>query len=313
MQNDDNQDPDTLGTADDEAGNEMNASGEDVIAEEQPLLDKGPGTRLREAREAKGLDLDQVTAKTRIPLHQLESIEAGDFAALPSRTYALGFSRTYARHLGLDEREIGDAVRAELADSEAGAAMRANNFEPGDPARVPSRGLMWFSIFAIVLLVAGGFAFYRTYLAPGSGPGSLVAQQQAEDAAERAAASSDALRDARGGDEVVDPDGAVVFTALEEGIWVKFYDGSGSQLMQKQMAKGETYTVPAEAAGPQVWTGRPDALSITIGGRSVPKLAQEDQIMKDIPVTAEALLARDAPEPELEAEPVAADAQPAAG
>jgi hypothetical protein len=90
----------------------------------------------------------------------------------------------------------------------------------------------------------------------------------------------------------IDPNGAVAFTALEDGVWIKFYDADGRQLMQKQMAKGETYVVPQDAKGPQVWTGRPDAFEITIGGREVPKLAEEDMVMKDVPVTAEALLSR---------------------
>jgi hypothetical protein len=88
------------------------------------------------------------------------------------------------------------------------------------------------------------------------------------------------------------PSGPVVFTALQDDTWVKFYDANGEQLMQKQMAKGESYTVPADAEGPQIWTGRPYALAITIGGRSVPKLSEEDEIVRDVPVTAEALLAR---------------------
>ena len=86
--------------------------------------------------------------------------------------------------------------------------------------------------------------------------------------------------------------GEVVFTALEPGIWVKFYDADGLQLMQKQMALGERYAIPADAKGPQLWTGRPDALSITIGGRQVPKLAEQQATMRDVPVSAEALLAR---------------------
>ena len=64
------------------------------------------------------------------------------------------------------------------------------------------------------------------------------------------------------------------------------------RLMEKQLARGESYTVPAEARGPQLWTGRPDALAITIGGRQVRKLAEDDTVMRDVPVTAEALLAR---------------------
>jgi len=89
------------------------------------------------------------------------------------------------------------------------------------------------------------------------------------------------------------PAGAVVFTAREAGIWVKFYDRNGRQLMQKQMELGESYTVPADADGPQVWTGRPDALAITIGGTPVAPLADGERVVRDVPVTAEALLARE--------------------
>ena len=86
-----------------------------------------------------------------------------------------------------------------------------------------------------------------------------------------------------------------MFTALADGVWVKFYDASGKQLMQKEMAKGERYTVPADAQGPQVWTGRPYALGITVGGKPVPKLSEADEIVRDVPVTPEALLARGKP------------------
>ena len=89
--------------------------------------------------------------------------------------------------------------------------------------------------------------------------------------------------------------GPVVFTALEQGVWVKFYDGNGTQLMQKQMALGETYSVPANVPAPQLWTARPDALKITVGGREIPRLATQQQIVKDVPVTAAALLARNVP------------------
>jgi hypothetical protein len=89
--------------------------------------------------------------------------------------------------------------------------------------------------------------------------------------------------------------GPVAFTALEPGIWVRFSDGSGKRLMEKQMALGESYTLPADAAGPKVRTGRPDALRITVGGKEVPRLAAKPVNVRDAPVSATALLARPAP------------------
>lgn len=247
----------------------------------------GIGEQLRAAREAQGLSLSQVAAETRIPQRHLETIETGDFSALPARTYAVGFTRTYAKLLGLDDVAVTESVREELDRQEPQTRLRPQSFEPGDPARVPSRGLVWLAVLALLLLLAGGYFFMRTYFAPAAELPSLVEQENAS----RAAAAAQQKR-AAAATPADAPSGPVVFTALEEGIWVKFYDANGQQLMQKLMAKGETYTVPEDAQGPQLWTGRPDALTITIGGRPIAKLADDDVVMRDVPVSAQALLAR---------------------
>lgn len=250
----------------------------------------GIGARLRAAREVKGLTLEQVAAQTRIPQRHLQTIESGDFSALPGRTYAVGFVRTYAKTVGLEQGDAVASVRAEL-DAQSGIEdSRPATFEPGDPARVPSRFLGWFALFALLLLLAGGFFFFRAMFAPAGELPSLVAQEEARQAAQaRPAANSRPQAVATGG--------AVVFTALDGPLWVKFYDASGAQLMQAEMARGDTYTVPADANGPMLWTGRPEALAITVGGRSVPKLAEEQVTIRDVPVTAAALLARGRPAP----------------
>lgn len=248
------------------------------------------GSQLRAAREALELTLAHVASKTRIPLRHLAAIEKGEFAALPARTYAIGFARSYAKTVGLDQRVIADQVRTELGDEKPGERYAdTQTLEPGDPARVPSRGLVFFSLAAILLLLAGGFMFYRTFFAPGSGPGSILPAEQAA----REAADAQAARMTAGGDRpAIDPRGEVVFTALEDEVWVKFYDGGGNRLMERLMAKGERYVVPADAENPQIVTGRPYALAITIGGKAVPKLSEEALTVADIPVSAEALLAR---------------------
>lgn len=251
------------------------------IAEDATLF--GVGDRLRRAREDAGLTLEDVASETRISLRHLADIERGDWDALPGRTYAIGFARNFARAVNLDQGEIAAGVRAELDAREPSTSYGAAKFEPGDPARVPSNALAWLSVLGIVLLGAGLFFFFRPYFSPAAELPPLVrdeAEAPDPDAATGPVAAAP------------DPQGAVTFTALEEGVWVKFYDENGAQLMQKQMEAGEIYTVPADAVGPQLWTGRPDALAITIGGREVPKLSEEDQVMRDVPVTAEALLAR---------------------
>ena len=252
----------------------------------------GIGEHLRAAREARGLSLADVAAETRIPQRQLVSIEAGDFARLPGRTYAIGFCRTYARLLGLDPEAVVAEVRAELDSNDPDPRHRAAGFEPGDPARVPSRLLGWLSALAVILVLAGLFAFTRTFFMPAGQLPSLLDQQPAQQRAARISPQAHAPAPQAASAAKTGP---VVFTAIADGVWVKFYDSSGKQLMQKTLAKGESYTVPGDANGPKVWTGRPEALAITVAGKPVAKLSETQRTMKDVPVTPAALLARAAP------------------
>jgi len=247
------------------------------------------GEQLRAAREARGLTLEEVAAETRIPQRHLATIEEGNFAALPARTYAIGFARNYAKMVGLDDDDVADLVRVELDSQDPRPRNRPATFEPGDPARVPSRSLAWLSILAVILVLAGLFFAVRTYFAPAAELPSLVEQEQAEQAAAEAQQRAAAQPAAQAGPA----SGPVVFTALEEA-WVRFYTPEGT-LTERLMVKGDTYTVPADANQPMLRTGRPDALQITVGGRPVPKLAEEQTVVSDVPVTAEALVARSRP------------------
>ena len=118
---------------------------------------------------------------------------------------------------------------------------------------------------------------------------SLIEQQEAEQAAAAARQRGSAPRAAG----AATASGPVVFTALDEA-WVRFYTPEGT-VAEMLMARGDTYTRPADAGQPMLRTGRPDALQITVGGRPVPKLAEEEQVMSDVPVSAQALLARGRP------------------
>ena len=228
----------------------------------------------------------QVAAITKIPERSLAAIEAGDYAALPARTYAVGFSRTYARAVGLNEKDVIEAVRAELSAHAPHDVSRAPvTFEPGDPARVPSSKVAWLAALAAVVVLLGVYAFWRSYIAPAGALPSLLPAEQPTAVAQPSPASAPAPQPTGG---------PVVFTALEQGVWVKFYDGAGNQLLQKELAQGESYTVPNGVPDVQLWTARPDALSITVGGQAVPKLSDQQRTMKGVPVTAAALLARGA-------------------
>jgi cytoskeleton protein RodZ len=72
-------------------------------------LPAGPGSAgdaLRQQRQALGLEIADVAAALRIKPAYLAALEAGLPDRLPGHTYAIGFMRAYADHLGLDSGEI---------------------------------------------------------------------------------------------------------------------------------------------------------------------------------------------------------------
>jgi cytoskeletal protein RodZ len=94
-------------------------------------------------------------------------IEAGDFSGLPSRTYATGFTRSYARALGLDADSYVAALRQELLGVQSPSGQNSlTDFEPGDPARVPSARFAWVAALLALVLIAAGLVFWRNYYVP---------------------------------------------------------------------------------------------------------------------------------------------------
>ena len=77
------------------------------------------GDVLRQQREALGLELGEVAAALCIKPGYLAALEEGRPDRLPGLTYAVGFMRAYADHLGLDAGEILRCFRREAAGLDA--------------------------------------------------------------------------------------------------------------------------------------------------------------------------------------------------
>ena len=69
---------------------------------------EGLGKRFKQAREAKGLTLDEAARMTKIRPSRLAEIEADDFSQFPSLAYAKGFLLIYGKFLDVDVSEYMD-------------------------------------------------------------------------------------------------------------------------------------------------------------------------------------------------------------
>jgi transcriptional regulator with XRE-family HTH domain len=253
------------------------------------------GVRLRSAREALRLSRADIAARTKIAERHLAAIEEERYGDLASSTYAVGFSRAYARAVGLDEREIAQAVRVELDLVDEVETPTKQTFEPGDPARIPSLRTAWVAGAAALVVLGVVVANWNSYIFPAISLPDLIQDAPPPKAAKPAPAPAAAMPVTQG---------PVMITATQPGVWVKIVDAQNKQLFQKEMAQGESFTVPADAAEPLLRTAWPDALAVTIGGRPVPPLADKRTLVA-VPVSVAALLARGAP-PASTAGPIAA-------
>jgi len=149
------------------------------------------GATLRAARIARGEAADAVANALKMKREQLDAIESDDFAKLPGRTYAVGFVRAYARHVGLDAERILQRFKDERAGELA---------KPVDlvfPDAVEERQLPNGSILVLALLIAM-VIYGLTYLtmpsrkaATAKAQEPVVVVEQAQAQAEAAAVDSD--------------------------------------------------------------------------------------------------------------------------
>lgn len=70
------------------------------------LPGEGMGQRLRAAREAAKLSVEDVAAQLRLSARQVSALEAEGFEQLPGRTFVRGFVRNYARLVHLDPEPL---------------------------------------------------------------------------------------------------------------------------------------------------------------------------------------------------------------
>lgn len=255
---------------------------EDQAPDQASLFPKSTGDKLREAREALGMTLADVANHTRVPTRHLEAIEQGEYASMPSPTYAVGFAKAYARVVGLDEQAIGAEVRnnpqlplAPVTDYET--------YQPRDPKRVPSPGLTMVAGGIGLLVVLAVIIWYGTSLFRGSDEPVATPIENTIAAAPEPTPT---------------PVSASHVALIATGsVWVKVRDEAGATLFEKTMTPGERYEVPTDANGPMIDVGRADQIQVTVNGSVVPPLGSGRTAIKGMPISAAALQARGSGQP----------------
>ncbi len=118
-----------------------------------PAPPQTAGAVLKAAREAQGRTLPQLAEATRVSRHYLQAIEDMRADLLPSRPFAVGYAKSYARALGLDAEDLAERFRRELPDPE-GPSLRAPVGVAGEdkPPRFRILAVAAVMLISVVLL-----------------------------------------------------------------------------------------------------------------------------------------------------------------
>lgn len=208
---------------------------------------------LRSERLRQKLDLADIAKETCIRSQFLEAIEQGDTDALPGQTFVVGFVRSYARALKMDEDSVVNAYRDEQEHKKTGscqsingqeanaqrksetvikAAAGATSFEP------PRRGVpKWLAPF---IGLVGAILSWSWFNADGH-PAGLIEQQQIAEVTRLAAIQAEfALND-----QIEAADKATLARTTEED-WQSF-----SGIVEARLALADADATP-EAGNPSV-------------------------------------------------------------
>ena len=122
------------------------------------------GKLLRDAREAKGIAIEDMAEKLHLLTDVVRGIEQCDFEEMPSRVFVRGYVRNYARLVGLNAQEMLDKFdQAHPEDLSHLKIDKTPHLPTDSPAASRFAGVVtWVTVLAIVILFVVWWYGYLT-------------------------------------------------------------------------------------------------------------------------------------------------------
>jgi cytoskeleton protein RodZ len=235
---------------------------------------RGIGTRLRSARERKGLTVLQAAEKLHVDAHVLEALEAEDFAALGADVFARGHLRRYAELSGESPAELQSLYARGMPVSRPDLTHIPHAEPRPRSARVlPAllvvvgfgvAGLLWW----ILTLSRQGAQRLPEQLPAASAAFGSAAARAAPGGAAPGVLAPDSGRGARTAVSGASAGGAQVSLLLKfaELNWVDISDADGQRLLQGLIESGSTRELRGTPPL-RVVLGNASAVGLALDGR----------------------------------------------
>lgn len=128
------------------------------LSKEIALEKEAPvGTRLKKARQAKKLSIEQVSEALNIGKSYIHAIEKEDLANMPALSFTLGFVRSMAVHYDLDPLEISTTFKESLLQKDVNNDLK-DEFKTIIPPQKPDMNYILIgSIIGLIAIVGAGY------------------------------------------------------------------------------------------------------------------------------------------------------------
>lgn len=257
------------------------------------------GAYLKGERESRKVSLDAMSRATKIRRVILEAIEKDQGEAVLPEAVVKGFMRTYARHLGLDPREVL-ALYAKW--QEGNKAEERGDILPPGKWRIPPHYMVAGAVGVIVIIVMTLLVVFprgpregaqeatlaktspeqTTAVSPeglGSSPAPIEIKEEAKEFAPRASASVVTEGRYEGGQTETTPghEHTLVITASER-TWIQIQEGS-SLPRDVILSPGDNYT--RKSSQPlAVVIGNAGGVTVSFDGRVLTSLGEAGQVVR---------------------------------
>ncbi|MCF6220134.1 MAG: DUF4115 domain-containing protein [Robiginitomaculum sp.] len=225
------------------------------------------GAELGAKRMAAGLSLKEMAAQIRIQYAYLDAIERLDKEALPTLGYALGYVRTYARFVGMDEKAAMDRFKIDI---EAPRYLSAQ----AEPHHVPKRSIhLPRGSVAIGAVLSCAFVVVSWY-------------GMKSDAVSAVPVSVSEKKPENWGFAPAEPtqNNANMISLKAVGpSWVEVRDADGAVLISRIMVPGEIFETERKNA-PLLSLRDAGAIELYLGGKRIGPIGQRGEAAKNIPL-----------------------------
>lgn len=129
-------------------------AGSDTLAVPMPI-DPGSGLKLRQAREARNLSVEDIKSALRLKEGVVEALECDDYRVLPAPIFVKGYLRSYARLVGVGEGPVLAHYQAQGPSDPpllASAFSNTKGYHPRVPWPIVLGALSFLAIVGVVLM-----------------------------------------------------------------------------------------------------------------------------------------------------------------